>query len=110
MSNGLDLRHEGQAAVLAADTAPHRGYSEYVQQALDILTRTPDTFNPDDVRATAADLMALEGVEIQPHSPNVLPAVIGGWVKAGRIERVAEYHSGRKTRRYGRNGVYQRTA
>lgn len=109
MATGLDLRHEGQAAVIAADAAPHRGYKVCVTKALDTLANLCAEFTADDVRRLAHEIALIEGAPTEAHSPNLLPAVIGGYVAAGRIERCGEYHSGRKSRRYGRNGVYRAT-
>ena len=107
MTTGLDLRHEGQAAVVAADAATHRGFKAYLNKALDALMNVCDEFTVDDVRRIASEIAALEGSSAEPHSPNLLPAILGGYVAAGRIVRVGEYHSGRKSRRYGRNGRYR---
>lgn len=104
MSTGLDLRHDGQRIVIENDREQHR---EYVRRAIDICIRHGVNFNADVVRYGAALLAACEGKEFRPHSPNLLPAVIGGYVSAGRIQRVGEYHSTRKERRYGRNSVYR---
>ena len=100
----LDLRHDGQRIVIENDREQHR---EYVRRALDICISHGFEFTADDVRYRAAMLAASDGTMFRPHSPNLLPAVIGGYAAAGRIERVGEYHSARKERRYGRNSVYR---
>lgn len=107
MSTGLTLRHEGQDAVIAADVAPHRGFKVYVTRAVDALVNLCGDFTVDDVRRLAYEIANTEGDQVGPHSPNLIPAVIGGYAAAGRIVRITEYHSGRKSRRYGRNGVYR---
>lgn len=108
MTTGLDLRHEGQAAVVAADVAPHRGYGEYVRDALDLFIGWREEFDADDIRVRAGLLALNDGrADIEPHSPNLLPAILGGYVASGRIVRIGEYHSCRKSRRYGRNGRYR---
>ena len=104
MSTGLDLRHDGQRIVTENDREQHR---EFVRRAIDACIVLGFEFNADDIRRRAALLAASEGKSFRPHSPNLLPAVIGGYAAAGRIERVGEYHSTRKERRYGRNSVYR---
>ena len=48
MSTGLTLRHEGQAASLAGDVAPHRQFARYIEDRTTIgpgpqnrITRVP---------------------------------------------------------------------
>lgn len=102
---GLDLRHDGQRIVIENDREQHR---EFIRQSIDVCVALGFEFTADDIRRRAAMLAASEGKSFRPHSPNLLPAVIGGYVSAGRIQRVGEYHSARKERRYGRNSVYRR--
>lgn len=105
MTAGLDLRSKGQRIVQAND-APN--FKRYFRMAIDVLARTGD-FTADSIRETAEHIAQLEGVALQPHHANLLPAVIGGEVAAGRIYRVGEYHSARVSRRYGRNSIYRAT-
>ena len=99
MSTGKQLRDEGMTAVIAADTAPHRSYADHARIVIDRLIGEGRTFTSEDVRQGIP-----EGVE--PHHPNVLPAVLGSLASAGRIRRVGEYHSVRASRRYGRNSFW----
>lgn len=99
MSAGMDLRHDGIEANLAADTAAHRGYGELVR---DVIERMPRgrRFSADDVRG------AVEGT---PHHPNVLPSVFGSLASAGVIVRVGEVNAARRSRHGSRNAVWRRT-
>lgn len=105
MSTGLDLRHDGQRIVQKNDREQHR---DFIRRAIDACIVLGFEFDADVIRYRAALLAASEGKSFRPHHANLLPAVIGGYVSAGRIQRVGEYHSTRKSRRYGRNSVYRR--
>lgn len=107
MTTPLDLRHEGQAAVIAADTAPHRGYAHYFRDAIETLSADGLPFSVDVIRTVAKTAWLYDGNGAFDPAPNLLPAVIGGYAAAGRIVRCNEYHSDRKSRKYGRNGVYR---
>lgn len=109
-TTGRELRAQGQADVLAADAAPHRGYGDYVKRALTQLTKSTATFTTEDVRRLVDQLMDADGVHVEPHHPNVIGAVMGGWAAARHIEWVGDYHSTRKRRRYGRNGIWRACA
>lgn len=101
---GLDLRHDGQRIVIENDREQHR---DFVRRSIEVCIDLGFEFTADDIRYRAAMLAASEGKSFRPHHANLLPAVIGGYAAAGRIERVGEYHSTRKERRYGRNSVYR---
>ncbi|QLF83885.1 hypothetical protein SEA_MOOSEHEAD_44 [Gordonia phage Moosehead] len=101
LTTGRALRDAGTSAVVAADTAVHRGYADHVRDALDELIAAGVSFNADDVRALIPN-----GVE--PHSPNLLPAIIGGYAAAGRIRAVGLVRPARASRRHSRNLVWVR--
>ncbi|KNX38067.1 hypothetical protein [Luteipulveratus halotolerans] len=103
MSTGQELRDEGTAAVIAADVAPHRGYGDHVRAALDALANGGMTFTAEDVRELADKLAP---ADVEPHSPNLIPAVMGGWASAGRIHAVRMTKTTRASRRYSRNLVW----
>lgn len=104
MTAGMDLRHEGQAANLAADTAALRGYGELVRGFIERMPRGFE-FSADDVRRALDQLH--RGVE--PHHPNVMPSVFGTLASAGVIVRVGEVNAARRTRHGSRNAVWRRT-
>ena len=99
MTAGLDLRHDGQAANLAADTAAHRGYGERVRDHIERLPRGA-RFSADDVRS------AVTG---EPHHPNVMPSMFGVLAMQGVIVRVGEVNAARRSRHGSRNAVWRRT-
>lgn len=94
MNTGTDLRDQGVADVLAADTAPHRGYGQLCSVQIETLAATGVVFTAEDVRAavTAAD------PDAQPHSPNVLPACMAGAARAGLIRTVGYTAATRQSR------------
>ncbi|AXH48378.1 hypothetical protein SEA_POLLUX_48 [Gordonia phage Pollux] len=100
-TTGRALREEGTSAVVSADTAAHRGYGDHVRNALDAMIAAGEPFNADDIRAQIPD-----GVE--PHSPNLLPAIIGGYAAAGRIKSIGMVRPARASRRYSRNLMWVR--
>ncbi|UYL86899.1 hypothetical protein SEA_RAVENCO17_46 [Gordonia phage RavenCo17] len=100
-TTGRALREDGTTAVAAADTAINRGYGDHVRDALDAMIAAGEPFNADDIRARIPD-----GVE--PHSPNLLPAIIGGYAAARRIKSVGMTRPARPSRRYSRNLVWVR--
>ncbi|UYL87799.1 hypothetical protein SEA_ONEDIRECTION_37 [Gordonia phage OneDirection] len=100
-TTGRRLRDDGSSAVIAADTAVHRGYSDHVRSALNELIESGVEFDADDVRARIPDGAV-------PHSPNLLPAIIGGYAAAGRIRSVGMTRPARASRRHSRNLVWVR--
>ena len=94
MTTGTQLRGQGQADVLAADVAAHRGYAEHVHDAVDQLVAAGVHFDAEDVRA-----LVPEGVE--PHSPNLLPAILGSMAANDRIRAVGHRRCTRPSRRAG---------
>lgn len=95
MSTGTELRDAGTEAVLAADVAPHRGFAEHVEDALAFLIASPEPFTAEDVRDMIPDHAP------EPHSANVLPAVMSGARAAGRIRAVGYTQSSRASRHAG---------
>lgn len=100
MTAGLDLRHEGIEANLAADAAGHRGFGPFVRAVIESLPRGAE-FSADDVRGFVEPFA-------EPHHPNVLPSVFGTLAAAGAIVRVGEVNAARRTRHGSRNAVWRR--
>lgn len=82
MTTAAQLRDSGQAAVLAADVAPHRGYADLVIEAVESFTGLP--FDAEMIRED----IAREHPDAQPHHPNVIGATLGGLAAAGRIRAI----------------------
>ena len=93
MSTGAQLRDAGQDAVIAADTAAHRGYAALVAEGVDHLAGLP--FTAEDVRSHIED----RHPDARPHHPNVIGATLGGMANAGRIRAVGYRQSTRPTSR-----------
>ena len=93
MTTGHALRDQGQAAVLAADVAPHRSYAALVTAAVESFAGVP--FDAEDVRAHIEE----HHPDARPHSPNVIGATLGGLAYAGRIRAVGYRQSTRPTSR-----------
>lgn len=91
---GAQLRDAGVVDVLAADAAVHRGYRTAIEQALNELILLSLPFTADDLREYL-------GPDFQPHSPNLLPAVIHAYSAAGRIHGVGWTRSTRPSRHAG---------
>jgi hypothetical protein len=104
MTAGLDLRHEGIEANLAADTAAHRGYGQIVRSFIEGMPRGFE-FSADDVRRGTQHRETAE----PPHHPNVLPSVFGTLAAAGVIVRVGEVNAARRSRHGSRNAVWRRS-
>lgn len=88
---GTQLRIVGEDATLAAATAINRDFREHAEDILDDLIEAGRPFTAEDIRRKIPD-----GVE--PHSPNVLPAVIGRASRAGRIKTIGWCGTTRNTR------------
>lgn len=91
---GQQLRDEGQAAVIAADTAVHRMAGEHIRKSIDTLADKGKEFTAEDVRKALPE-------EFRAHSDNLLPAYIGGAAHAGRIKAVGWDTCTRPERRGG---------
>jgi len=91
---GQQLRDQGQAEVIAADTAVHRMAGTHIRAAIDQLAAKGEPFTAEDVRKLLPE-------EVRPHSDNLLPAYIGGAAGAGRITAVGWATCTRPERRGG---------
>lgn len=97
MSTATELRDQGQADVLAADQAVHRGYADLIGPAVEAVGAHGLTFTAEDVRAWISQ----HHPDATEHHPNVLPAVLGGMAAAGRITGVGHVQCTRASRRAG---------
>ena len=103
---GMAARHEGQAAVQAADCAVQRGHGEYIREALATWAGLGVPFHADHVRETAERLSEQDGREFTP-ADNLLPSIFGGWARAGHIVSTGQrVVSTRPERRGTKNAVY----
>ena len=100
---GAQLRDQGQAAVLAADVSVTRGYADLVVEAVE--KHAGYDFTAEDVRRFIDRVYP----DARPHSPNVLPAVLGSLASAGRIRAVGHTRCTRSSRRHGWMRVWQVT-
>ena len=94
MTSALTLRHQGQADVLAADKAAHRGYADLIPLAVDAMR---GDFTAEDLRSWISEHYPTA----TEHHPNVLPAALGGMAAAGRITAVGHVQCTRTSRRAG---------
>ena len=108
MTTGLTLRHEGQAASLAGDTAPHRQFARYIEDAIDHLAGIRGgEFTADVVRELASAEARKDGVNLALAAPNLLPSLMGIAAREGRIVRLPrDVNSTRRTRHASRIGTY----
>lgn len=89
------LRDEGIAAVLDADTAVHRGHRERIEEALDELIESGAEFTADDLQARIDD-------DTRQHAaPNLISATIAVASRQGRIAHVGYCTSTRPARHRG---------
>ena len=107
MSAGADMRDQGIADVLAADTSPIRGYGEYVTEAIGYLANTGEQFDAERVR-TLVKVTHPEAPE--PHSPNVLPARMRAAASRGVIRPVGFTQARRPSRHASVMRVWQGAA
>ncbi|GGM65042.1 hypothetical protein GCM10012275_39480 [Longimycelium tulufanense] len=96
---GFADRRTGQESNLAAATATHRAYREHAERALAALVADGRPFTADDIRRAIPE-------DVEPHSPNVLPSVLGIWAARRVIVPCGEYRSPRRARRASRNRVW----
>ena len=94
MTTGTDLRDQGQADVIAADAAIHRGVTEHINAAIADLIAEGQEFTAEDIRDRLPE-------DARPHSDNLLPAVIGSMAARRKIRRVGERRCTRPSRRAG---------
>lgn len=100
MTTGHQLKMQGISDVLAADKAVHRRYADW---ALDVIEK----FIAEDKVFTAEDVREAIPSYVEAHHANVLPAVFGHLSARGRIVRVGDYHSPRRSRRSGRASFWK---
>lgn len=108
MTTGMELRDQGVAAVIAADTAAHRSAAPYLREALDAFIESGQAFSADDIREALAENVVVR--RELANRPNLMPAVIANAAKAGRIEAVGFCRPSRSSRRSGRNLVWRAAA
>lgn len=89
---GARLRDQGWTDVHAADTAAHRGHAATIRNTVLTLAKSGRPFTAETVRAHLPD-------DCQPHSPNLLPAVIGSLASAHLIRRTGWTTATRPSRR-----------
>ena len=94
---GQQLREQGQQLVV--DNSPE-DYKNAAREAIAQLIESGKPFTADDVHRLIPD-------ELQPHHPNVLPAMLGGAASAGRIVGDSYRKSGRRTRHASHNKLWR---
>ena len=97
-NTGEELREQGMADVIAADTSVTRGCGEAIKAAILELAAEGAPFSADDVRARA---------DVEPHSPNLFGAYFGSASRAGVIEPVGLCKPSRSSRHASRNFMWQ---
>lgn len=99
-SDGEQLKLDGFAQVLAAEVAVNRGdYTAIIHSELERLIAEGRPFTSEDLTRAVP-----EGVE--PHSPNVIGAIVGSAAKRGVIVPLGYTSSRRPSRRAGRLMVW----
>lgn len=94
---GQHLRDEGTARVI--DNSP-ADYKTAAVAAIDLLIDSRQAFTADEV-------YALIPVELSPHSPNVVPALLGSRARNGQIVSLGYVKTSRKTRHASKNQVWR---
>jgi len=89
--SGRQLRNAGYDDVIAADESLTRGAREHIERALDELIELGLPFTSDDIHALLPE-------DCEPHSPNLIPALIGSWRCLGKITPVGWTTSTRPSR------------
>lgn len=97
MSTGIEARDAGWQKVL--ENCPV-GYRDFAHAAIDYLITLGEPFTADDIHRLIPD-----GVE--PHSPNVVPALLGSRAKNGLIVPIGRYRTTRRTRHSSKNQVWK---
>ena len=106
MTTARALRDQGQDAAIAADVAAHKGYGDYIRQAIEeFAVVDTEPWTCDQVRQHAQFLAEQDGSDFRP-SDNLLPAYIGSAVGQKQIVRVSDATSTRRSRRAARVGRY----
>lgn len=92
---GAELRDQGVADAIAADTAVHRGLRTDIEAILDTLAQSGQVFTADDIRRfLPADVR-------DRIPPNLLPAVVRTASMRGEIEHIGWGISIRSSRHAG---------
>jgi len=98
-SQGEQLKMVGIDACLAGATSVMRTYRQQAEQIIHDLIRAGDPFTADDVRRAMPP-------DLEPHSPNVLPSLLGNLASKGEITSVDWRISRRRSRHASRNRVW----
>lgn len=96
-SAGSRLRDEGQARVI--DNSP-AAYRAAAIAAIDLLIATRQAFTADEVHALIPG-------DLTPHSPNVVPAIIGSRARTGQIRSLGRARTTKSSRRASKNNVWR---
>lgn len=94
---GEHLRDEGQARVI--DNSP-AAYRAAAIAAIDLLIATRQAFTADEVHALIPG-------DLTPHSPNVVPAIIGSRARTGQIRSLGRARTTKSSRRASKNNVWR---
>ncbi|KAA0916430.1 hypothetical protein [Dietzia sp. ANT_WB102] len=96
-SAGQHLRDEGTARVIENSPADYRAAAI---AAVDLLIATRRAFTADEVH----DLIPND---LTPHSPNVVPAIIGSRARTGQIVSMGRARTNRASRHASKNQVWR---
>lgn len=96
-SAGERLRDEGQARVINNSPAD---YKAAAVAAVDLLIATRRAFTADEVHDLIPD-------DLTPHSPNVVPAIIGSRARQGLIVSLGRTRPVRASRHAAKNNVWR---
>lgn len=96
-ATGVQRRDAGQALVI--DNSP-ADYKAAAITAIDALIAEMQPFTADDV-------YALIPVELSPHSPNVVPALLGSRAKNGQIVSEGYVKTPRPSRHASKNQIWR---
>ena len=95
--DGRELKDQGVTNVLAAATAPHRvAFKEAASAIIDQYIAARQPFTADDIAHALESSTAPD-----PHSHNVLPALINTYARRRLITKVGYVESKRASRRCG---------
>ena len=101
-TTGTALRDQGEADVLAADTAAHRRFAEYVNAAIERLIDQGQEFTAED----AHEAIERDHPGVQAHHANVLPAVFSKLRYRQDVRHVGYRRATRTPRRGGTLSVW----
>lgn len=96
-SVGERLRDAGQARVI--DNSP-AAYKAAAVAAIDLLIACRQAFTADEVHALIPG-------DLTPHSPNVVPALIGARARTGRIRSLGRARTTKSSRHASKNNVWR---